>query len=74
MYDKEKDFMINLTSKITMTEYLITYKDIEYIYTIEADDFETDEWLKRSDGHELTAEEHDEIMDLIYDIDDWDEV
>lgn len=74
MYDKEKDFMINLVTKIIRKDYLITYKGTDYEYIVEVNDYDTEEWLKRSDGQELTDQEYDEIMDLIYDINDWDAV
>lgn len=75
MYDKEKEFGINLMNRRTIKEYVIEYKDAEYIYTIEfSEDTQQEDWLSRLDGETIEDEEYNEIMELINNIVDWADV
>jgi hypothetical protein len=75
MYDKEKEFGINLMNRRTIKEYMIEYKNTEYIYTIEfSEDIQQEDWLIRLDGETIEDEEYNEIMELINNIVDWTDV
>ena len=75
MYDKEKEFGINLMNRITIKEYMIEYKNTEYIYTIEFSEHKQQEdWLSRPDGETIEDETYAEIMEIINNINDWADV
>jgi hypothetical protein len=75
MYDKEKEFGINLMNRRIIKEYMIEYKNTEYIYTIEfSDDTKQEDWLSRLDGETIEDKEYDEIMEIINNINDWADV
>jgi hypothetical protein len=75
MYEnEEKEFSISLAEERRKKIYTIEYKGVEYIYITEYDDCFTDEELNRTDNIEITKKEEEEIMELISEIEDWDEV
>jgi hypothetical protein len=75
MYEnEEKEFNISLAEEVRKKIYLIEYKGIEYIYINEYNDCIQEEDLNRRDGEDMYDDTREEIMELISEIEDWDEV
>jgi hypothetical protein len=66
---------ISLNNSYTHKSYNVIYKDVEYIYEFDYNDglFEN-EFLTREDKQEIDDETYDEIMEIINNINDWNDV
>ncbi len=66
---------ISLESSYTHKSYYVFYKDVEYIYEFDYNDgMWENERLERLDKQEIDDETYDEIMEIINNIDDWNDV